>query len=76
MTESTLLSGRVLLRPTETGEFDELLVLDEAGKVIVHFEMMDDGCLWGCVNHPDPEKHDLHIRISSRGKLRITTEEC
>ena len=70
-----LLNGKIELRPGPEGEFDELLTA-EGVRCAVHFEMMDDKTLWiGLYLNGHP--HDcVHVRVSSRGKLKIIAEEA
>lgn len=69
--DSTLLGGKVSLRPDDRGEFDELFV----SKCDVHMEMMSDNTLWISLR-PKGCKDEVHVTISARGKLRIAAIEA
>jgi hypothetical protein len=69
-----LLDGRIELRPREDGSFDELLMYDDKGRCLVHFETMSGTCLWGAF-YPKGDRERVVIWINAKGKLRIRAEE-
>jgi len=70
-----LLGGKIVLRPDDRGEFDELLLM-EGDDCRVHMEMMSDDTLWIGI-YPKDEKNDcVHVTISANGKLRIVAHEA
>jgi len=72
-----LLDGRVLLRPDERGEFDELLLFDANGNCIVHMEMMDRNSLWIGFS-PDPKQPMARVCAwigSGKSKLTVHAVE-
>lgn len=72
--EVNLLGGKVVLRTDDTGEFDELLLMDD-DKCRIHMEMMNDGCLWMGI-HPKGEKDRVVVWVNAKGKkLDVRAEE-
>jgi hypothetical protein len=73
--ETLLLDGKVILRPRDTGKFDELILMD-GEDCIVHAEMMDSGCLWiGIYPRGETKRRvDMWIRVKGRN-LQVRVEE-
>lgn len=56
------------VRPDDAGEFDEIV----ANGYSVHFEMLDENCLWVGFTRGDTTHH---VTISARGKLKVNVNE-
>jgi hypothetical protein len=70
--ERWLIKKKVMVRPDESGGFDELLLFD-GKKCLVHVEMMDSNRMWIGI-YPEGSKEQVMMWVSAKGKLRITTE--
>ncbi len=72
MAETWLIKKKVMVRPDESGGFDELFLFD-GKKCLVHVEMMDGNRMWIGI-YPEGSKEQVMMWVSAKGKLRITTE--
>lgn len=80
MTDKKLLDGKVEVRPTESGSFDELVMYDGKGisgkNCLVHAEMMDDINLWIGFYPPGETERSVFMNVGIKdGKLHIVVEE-
>ncbi len=62
--------GRVSIRPTEDGSFDELVATRSA----VHIEMLADDMMWISVTPEGAERRVVLSIIARRRRLEVKTE--
>ena len=75
MTEQWLIEKCIEVRPNDAGGFDELLMYGDDGEMLVHAEMMSDGCLWIGLYPPDEPARRVVMWINTKGKLSVKAEE-
>lgn len=69
--ETTLLNGKVTLRPCDNGDFDVLF----CENCSISMEMMDDNLLWIGIRFAD-EQYEVHVTVSARGALSVVAHEA
>jgi hypothetical protein len=75
MASTWLIPKRIEVRTDDRGEFDELVVNDEAGNCVLHAEMMDDKTLWLAVELPGLPDRRAVMWVNSGGKLKIRVDD-